>query len=256
MLATVVATGSTIRITGTNESDFVEVFDSGGQVLVFDGEADLDTGIATDELDRLTISLKKGNDSLFIGAGIRVNKSATIRLGNGTNAADIAGVYSNVRIIGGADSEAVDINGLFAFRRASVNLKGGDDSLNFSIVDYIDGIDNGVVSEDDALDLLESPPRISLRLGSGEDTLAITNGAEPIDDDFIEDLLDDFGFESLDDLVTELEGLADEAGLSNILRVVRVNGGSGTDVFLPEGLSQLLGIFGARISNFEPAAND
>ena len=249
LAADVSIAGATIKINGTTEADFVEVYVNSDEIVVFDGDTDHFTGL--NEADRLIINLKDGGDSLFLSNEVSVKKVTTIKLGNGNNEATLGGVHSTIRLLGGRDADYVNVSGVVPLKRAVVNLKSGNDDLNFAVDRYADAVDDGIISEDDALSLLESPPKISFNLGSGDDTLALISDLSPIDEELIEDLLDEFEVESLEELVEMLEDLAADAGLSNILKGLRINGGSGIDISHPGGFMDLLSVFGANIRGFD-----
>ena len=240
--------GGTIKVTGDEMNDFVEIYESGGEIVVFDGTVH-GTGLAT--ADKLLVDLKDGDDDLYISNDVRVEKTTTLKLGNGENSAYLGGVHAKIKLLGGKDVDNVVVAGVLPLKRAALNLKSGNDTLEFAIDGYADAIEDLPISEEEAIGLLEKPPKFSFNLGAGDDSLALTLGGSPVGDETIDDVLEFFEVDSIEELIVELESLADDFGITSTLKILKINGAQGQDTFHPGGMSQLLSAFGAKIKGFE-----
>ena len=87
--------------------------------------------------------------------------TTTIKLGNGANEANVGGVHATLKVVGGRDADTVDIYGAIPLKRASASLKAGNDQLYFSVDGYAEAVESELITMEEAMALLEKPPRIS-----------------------------------------------------------------------------------------------
>ncbi len=94
-------------------------------------------------------------------------------------------------------------------------------------------------TEEEALALLDAPPRISFNLGSGGDNVALTRYGRPFGDDTIDDVIEFFEVDSIDQWIEVLEPEAAGLGISTTLKNLRINGATGTDTLHPSGMGHV-----------------
>ena len=179
LAADVSVSGDTIKVTGTDDADVVNVYMNGGTISVYNGDENINTGLETAK--KLIISVGDGDDEVQIQY-VNVTGKTIIKLGNDENSLRFEGLHNSVKIIGGNDADHVLLEGGVGLAKNGIKLKGGEDKIEIDLGGYIDAFNGGQFDDLDPFEVLAKPPTIKANLGADNDLLFISYYGSPVTD--------------------------------------------------------------------------
>ena len=159
--------GDCIKIIGDREDNDIQILDSDGQVEVRGvGTTSVDlsmTGVDVADLDKLTVKLEGGDDSVRLGAGVAIQSKLRIATGSGNDRVEIlAGVvHGRSSIFSGSGDDVIELGAVVFNARTTLSSGGGDDTAAIGIP----------VSGDCLAPEFNETLRVSL--GGGDDALTV-----------------------------------------------------------------------------------
>lgn len=162
--------GGSISIVGDREDNAIQILDTGGQVEIrgIDGTSvDLDmTGVDATAVDKLSVQLRGGDDSVQLDAAVTIQSKLQIATGSGDDQVEILGSVVDGKTVlstGGGDDD-IDLEGTIFNGKVTIKTGSGDDIARLG------------VSRQSGCDVPEFNDRLKLGLGGGSDWLDLECG--------------------------------------------------------------------------------
>ncbi len=159
--------GDSIKIVGDREDNDIRILDTDGQVEVRGvGTTSVDlsmTGVDAANLDKLTVKLEGGDDSVQLNAGVAIQSRLRIATGPGNDRVELlAGVVngrSNISL--GSGDDVIELGAVVFNARTTLSSGGGDDAAAI-----------GIPASSDCL-APEFSDQLRVSLGGGNDALTV-----------------------------------------------------------------------------------